>query len=307
MYVNTTFESDMPEIWGNWSVDSDIGKLRSVLMRRPGIEIENIADPETVSWKSVMDPEKARAEFDAIIEIFKSNGVTVFLIDEMGEDCPNGIYCRDQVLGSPEGVILARPGIKVRIPEIKYTARKLGQIGAPIIRTIHGNGIFDGACANWIDRETIIVGTGLRCNSSGFQQISDTLTAMDVKNIIRVDISRNQNHLDGFLGIADYDVAVTFPYITPSIIYDELLKRGFRIVEIPLFEEKINLACNFVALEPGKIVMPKGNPRTRDLLIKAGIEIIEVDMEELKKGGGAIHCMTANLCRDSIPVYSTKS
>jgi len=37
----------------------------------------------------------------------------------MGEDCPNGIYCRDQVLGTPEGMILAKSGIKVRIPENK--------------------------------------------------------------------------------------------------------------------------------------------------------------------------------------------
>ena len=37
-------------------------------------------------------------------------------------------------------------------------------------------------------------------------------------------------------------------------------------MEIPAFDEKINFAANSVALEPGKIVMPKGAPRTVELL-----------------------------------------
>jgi len=49
MFVNTSFEDDMLSNWGNWSVISDIGKLSSVLMRRPGTEIENITDPESIT------------------------------------------------------------------------------------------------------------------------------------------------------------------------------------------------------------------------------------------------------------------
>lgn len=99
---------------------------------------------------------------------------------------------------------------------------------------------------------------------------------------------------------------MTYPYITPDIIYEELEKRGFEFVEIPAFDEKINFAANSVALEPGKIVMPKGAPRTVELLNKKGIEVIELDLEEIKKGGGSVHCLTAFLKRDDIPVYEVK-
>lgn len=35
--VTHSFKEDMEAHWGfNWSVDSEIGKLRAVLMRRPG-------------------------------------------------------------------------------------------------------------------------------------------------------------------------------------------------------------------------------------------------------------------------------
>ena len=126
---------------------------------------------------------------------------------------------------------------------------------------------------------------------------------MGVKNIYHLSIARNQNHLDGFLAIADVNIAVTFPYITPNVIYDELLRRKFKIIEIPTFEEKTNLAANFVVLEPGKIVMPSGNPKTKALLENEGVEVIEVNVDEIKKGGGALHCITSFLKRDPIPIY----
>jgi N-dimethylarginine dimethylaminohydrolase len=63
-------------------------------------------------------------------------------------------------------------------------------------------------------------------------------------------------------------------------------------------EAKETLAINFVALEPGKIVMTKGNPRTQELLEESGINVITVDFDEILKGFGAIHCCTAFLKRD---------
>jgi N-dimethylarginine dimethylaminohydrolase len=298
-----TFKEDLKNLYGDWGVCSEIGKLRAVLMRRPGKEIDNIKDPISVSMAEKFDPDLVRKQHDNIADIYRQNGVQVYYVEDMDENCPNAMYCRDLVLGTPEGVIMSRPGISVRVPEVKYAAKQVMKIGIPIIKTVNGNGIFDGACITWIDSETVFFGTGTRCNESGFNQVSEELRNMGVKNIYHLSIARSQNHLDGFLAIADYDVAITFPAITPNIIYDELLRRGFRIIEIPTYEEKRNLAANFVALEPGKIVMPAGNPLTKKLLIDAGIEVIEVDVGEIRKGGGAVHCLTAFLKRDPIPVY----
>ncbi len=304
--TNKSFKDDLKELYGDWGVCSEIGKLKAVLMRRPGREIDNIKDPASVSMAEKFDPDLVRKQHDNVADIYRQNGVQVYYVEDMNENCPNAMYCRDLVLGTPEGVIMARPGITVRVPEVKYAAKQIMKIGVPIIKTVNGNGVFDGACVTWVDEETVFFGTGTRCNESGFNQVSEELMNMGVKNIYHLSIARNQNHLDGFLAIADIDVAVTFPAITPNIIYDELLRRNFRIVEIPTFEEKRNLAANFVALEPGKIVMPAGNPLTRKLLTDSGIEVIEADVSEIRKGGGALHCITAFLKRDPIPVYKVK-
>lgn len=302
-----TFYEDMRTVWGdNWSVTSEIGKLRAVVVHRPGREVDDIKDLEKTYVRDYIDGDKARWEHDNLIDVYRKNGVDVYYVEETDEECPNAMFCHDLVLGTPEGVIITRPGIEVRSKEVKYVAQTVSSIGVPIVRTINGSGIFDGACATWVDKETVFVGTGTRCNQEGLRQVSETFRSMGVKNIIELSIARNQNHLDGFLSIVDTHLAVTYPYITPNIIYEELEKRGFDFVEIPAFEEKINFAANSVALEPGKIIMPKGAPRTVELLQKKGVEVIELDLEEIKKGGGSVHCLTAFLKRDDIPVYEVK-
>ncbi len=55
-----------------------------------------------------------------------------------------------------------------------------------------------------------------------------------------------------------------------------------------------------MALEPGVVVMPAGNQRTQAAMEEAGIKVITVDVSEIMKGWGAIHCMTAFLRRDPI-------
>ncbi len=48
-------------------------------------------------------------------------------------------------------------------------------------------------------------------------------------------------------------------------------------------EAKEGLAINYVAIEPGLIVMPAGNPRSQDLLEHNGIKVIPLDFDEILK------------------------
>jgi arginine deiminase len=46
--------------------------------------------------------------------------------------------------------------------------------------------------------------------------------------------------------------------------------------------------------------MAAGFPETRDFLERNGIGVTEVEVSELRKGWGSLHCMTAVLKRESI-------
>jgi arginine deiminase len=76
---------------------------------------------------------------------------------------------------------------------------------------------------------------------------------------------------------------------------------GPEIDDIPPEPEASNgMAINIVPVAPGGGVMPAGNPQTRRLLEEHDVECHEADVSELKKGGGAVHCMTGVLKREAL-------
>ncbi|MDR3354109.1 MAG: hypothetical protein LBO21_03655 [Synergistaceae bacterium] len=92
-----------------------------------------------------------------------------------------------------------------------------------------------------------------------------------------------------------------FPWQVSYDLIKPVMDLGFEIIENPnVTEVKAGGAINFVALEPGKILIPAGNPNTKKLLEDAGVECIEVKLTEIAKAWGAIHCMSAFLKRDPI-------
>jgi arginine deiminase len=55
---------------------------------------------------------------------------------------------------------------------------------------------------------------------------------------------------------------------------------------------------NFVAFSPGVVLMPTGGDRLREQYEAAGVVCHTVEIDELIKAGGGIHCMTGFLKRD---------
>lgn len=299
----TTFEEDLQDYWGDWGVDSEFGKLRAVLMRRPGPEIEEV-DPTQARWLEPMDPQCARAQHDALADVYRQFGAKVHYIDKLPPEYPNALYTRDLVAMTPEGAIVARPAIGVRRGEARYAAEALATNGVPIVKTVSGTGTFEGADLMWIHRKAAIIGVGNRTNREGARQVAAELSRMGVEDIVEFQIPYGQAHIDGVCNIASRDVAVLFPWQTPFVVVEALKKYGYDIIEVDDIQEaKVGAATNFVALEPGRVVAAKDNPRTLEKLHSAGIEVTEVEINELRKGWGSLHCMTAFLKRDPVGAW----
>ena len=292
----STIIDDMRELWGDWGVCSEVDDLKAVLMRRPGKEIDNF-DWQAARFKAPIDPERFRAQHDALAQIYRDHGVTVHYIEEQREDRPNALFCRDLVLMTPEGAIVTRPAMEARRGEERYAAKKLADLGVPIIRTICGDATFEGAMVMWVDRHTAILACGVRTNKSGYEMVESELKRMGV-DVYPMQIPYGHAHIDGNLNLASHDVAMIHAAQVPYDICDMLKKKGYKLLECPARNEaKESFAINFVAIKPGLIVMPAGNPRSQELLEKNGIKVIPVEFDEIMKGFGAIHCCTAFLKR----------
>jgi N-dimethylarginine dimethylaminohydrolase len=291
----------MANAWGDWGSGSECGTLRSVLLRRPGPELDAITDFDAVQMRSDLKPEVARAQHDALASAYEAHDVAVHLVENGRMDKPNSFFLRDLMLMTPEGAIITRPASTVRAGEERFVAEALGRIGVPILMTVHGTGTFEGADVSWVNEDLCFLAEGLRTNEEGADQVERMLREIGVRDVIRVGLPYGAMHLDGLLNFADCDCAVVWTRRTPFKIVDTLKRRGFRILEVAdEVEAQQCLPMNFVALAPGKILMPAGGTVMQAVYERAGIECHTVEIGELIKAGGGIHCMTGFLKRDQL-------
>jgi len=299
--LETSMEDELKKYWGgDWGCDSEVGTLKAVLLRRPGKEIEKVKDPKECRWLDVMDAEKARTQHDSLAELYRSQGIKVQDVEKMREDRPNALFMRDSVLMTPQGAIIGRQAMACRRGEERYAAEALALLGVPILRTISGEGIFETACCLWVDSSTVIIGTGNRANKEVAQQVEQVLRSMGVESFLHLQIPYGYAHIDSIISFVAEKTAVIDPARLPWDVWTELEKRGFNLLEAPSSRETQELALNFVTLAPGSIVMASDFPETRKFLEDHGIKVSEIDISELRKGWGSLHCMTAILKRDPI-------
>jgi len=248
-----------------------------------------------------LHPDVARAQHDALAAAYRAEGVAVHYVEGYRPDKPNQLFCRDLMTMTPEGAILARPASTVRAGEERVLTETLGILGVPVLMSVHGSGTFEGADAMWASPDLCFVAEGLRTNRAGAEQVTWALQSIGV-TVERVVLPYGAMHLDGLLNFAAPDLAVIWPRRTPMNVVRLLQERGVRIMH--LLDEPTTHDClpgNFVAIAPHRIVMPTGAPRQRTIFEEAGVACIEVEVSELIKAGGGIHCMTAFLKRDEEP------
>ena len=294
-----TLRSDLGPIWAECGVPAEYGRLRSVLMHRPGPEIEEIADYRAALWLAPIDPGKAREQHDGLRAIYEAHGITVNLLGEANPEKPNSYFCRDVFCMTLDGAIISRMASASRAGEERVAAAALARLGVPIAATISGDGLYEGADVVIANEDLVFVGQGMRSNRSGAEQVADAFRRSGVPQVEIVQIPYGCGHIDGTLNVIDRDLALVMPTQLSYVVYETLRRNGFRIVDLPdMAEARGGMALNLVPLAPSVVVMPAGNPLTRAALERECVEVFEAEIDELMKGGGAVHCMTGVIHRD---------
>jgi arginine deiminase len=293
----SSLRQEMGDIWGPWGVASEWEPLQAVLLHRPGVEVEGLADPDAAQMLAPVDLAVMRREHDALSEAYRHAGVDVHYLEPSNTPPPNILFVRDLFFTTPEGAILARPASTVRAGEERYVAQRLAELGLPILRSVRGSGTFEGADALWVDEETVLLATGLRTNVEGAAQVESLLREVGVE-VVRVGLPYGVMHLLGVLNFADRDLAVAWPGRVPYQAVEAVRGRGYEVLWLPdEAEARQGMALNFVTLGPRHVLMPAGCPLTRATYEAAGISCQEVGIGELLKAAGGMGCLTGILSR----------
>ena len=283
---------ELGNLWGACGVNSEWAPLKAVLLHRPGAELAASADPNTVQMVETVDIEKAQQQHDALAQAYRDAGVTVHYVNPPTMPTPNQMFCADLMFMTPEGCILARPASDVRAGEERQVAAALARIGVPIVRTISGHGVFEGADAAWITPKKVMVGRGIRTNIEAINQMHTVLGEMGVE-LLAFDMPIGTMHLQGMVRFADHNLALAWPVRLAYAAVETLRAEGYRVEFLPDVSEAIhNAAFNFVTLGPRKILMAAGNPVTQQFYESLDIECVMVEVDELYKAAGSIGCLS---------------
>jgi N-dimethylarginine dimethylaminohydrolase len=292
-----SLRQEIGSVWGACGMSSEWSSLRAVLLHRPGPELEQVVDPDQAQMMAPLDLPRAQRQHDQLALAFREADVAVHYVEPVEAKLPNLMFVADLMLMTPEGAIVGRPASTVRAGEERLVARRLAELGIPILRSVSGAGTFEGADAAWLDADTVLLATGLRTNTEGAAQVTSLLREMGVE-AIPVGLPYGAMHLMGTLRFADQDLAVAWPGRVPYAAVEALRARGYRVLFLPDLEEvERGMALNIVTLGPRRLLMPGGNPNTRSFYEAAGIACVTVAVDELIKAAGGIGCLTGVLER----------
>ncbi len=319
-FFDADFKEEVEKTWGrSWGGQSSYAKLRAVVVHRPGPESAfGDIDPDFLNLPSGMpDLQRMQAQHDEFIRVLNENGVeTIPLMAEQpihgtyGIPLRSATFCHETLMVKG-GAIICRCAPAYKRGLEYYHSRTVGALGCPILHTVHSKGFFESSNAVWLDKKTLPLAISQRSNLEGVNQIASVVQAFGVEDVHIVHLPgplntrRSQTgggggafHLDMVFGVAAERLGVIYPQGVGYEFIDYLLhKKGFDLIEIP--EEEVNgTPSNFLVLEPGKLIMPAGNPVVTGELRKRGINVIEIDLSEFTKAGGGPTCMTIPLIRD---------
>lgn len=293
-----SLRQEIGQLWGACGVATEWSPLQAVLLHRPGPELDRLADPDAVQMLAPLDTGRVRQQHDALAQAYRDAGIAVHYVAPAETPPPNLMFVADLMFVTPEGAILGRPASTVRAGEERFIARRLVELGIPILRSVRGTGTFEGADASWVDPQTVLLATGLRTNAEGAAQVTSLLWEMGVE-VILVGLPYGVMHLMGELRFADRDLALVRPGRVPYAAVAALRERGYTVLFLPdEGEAGRGMALNFTTLGPRRILMAAGNPITQALYEAAGITCQTIEVDELLKAAGGIGCLTGILERE---------
>ena len=297
--VETTARTATDRRFGGHSMSAT---LRTVMVRRPAPPAHD-DDWRRFGYLHPVDVAQAEAEHAAFRQILAEEGVEVIAAGPDPDGELDAVFAYDPTFMTDGGAILTRMGKPARLAEADYAAQNYAELGIPILASIEEPGTFDGGDAFWLDEGTLAVGRSYRTNDAGIAQLQSILGGIGVK-VVRVDLPHWHGpseclHLMSMISPVRDDLAVVYLPLLAVPFVELLRQRNWEFVEVP-DEEFLSMACNVLALGPGRCLMLDQNPITRSRLEAAGCQVRTYQGNEVSRNReGGPTCLTRPIWRVS--------
>jgi N-dimethylarginine dimethylaminohydrolase len=282
-----------------WGFRNETDTLTDVLLG-PADHLRHMAT-SSLSRKTLRDQPAdirvAQAQHQELLAAYQHFGVRVHWHTAEPE-LPMQVYARDSSVMTSYGAIITAMANWWRRGENYAAIRTYERLGIPIYDMVTAR-TFEGGDFNVIEAGCVLIGCGgARTQEEGARQVEawfqkegwETRLAFIDEYYVHIDLM--------VVPIAKQLTAVCLTCTDPGIVA-WLKAKGHEIVDVP-FEDTMNLGCNFMSLGRDRVILPKSSRVLSQRLRARGFEVAEVDMSEISKTGGGIHCMAQALRRDPL-------
>lgn len=245
------------------------------IVRKP---CQNMVNGITSANLGKPDYHNALRQHASYVEALKRCGLQVTVLDA-NEAYPDSVFVEDTALITPKCAILANPGSELRNGEKAEIEIALKNF-FPELQYIVSPGFVDGGDVMMVG-DHFYIGLSKRTNKEGANQLITILkrhgltgSTVALKSVLHLKTGANYIENNNLLAFGEF------------LIKQEFGK--FNLIEIPAAE---SYAANSLWIN-GKVLVPKGFPKTLNAVKKAGYETIEVDVSEFRKLDGGLSCLS---------------
>ena len=273
------------------------GALRSVLLCKPDyyeicdfseVASQHIKEGFVVSRKAAFEQHK---EF---VEVFQQLGIDIkWQVAQPGH--PDQFATRDFGVNTAKGVLIGKFRYPDNAGDNELAVKDLQRLNVPMIGRVMQGSLEGGDCW-YLDKHTMVIGTGNRTTMEGIKEAEKILEPFDI-NVIPVQFEKKWNHLDMIFSVVAPKTVMLCPEALPDDFLKYLKKEKYEIINIPgkaVFAGTINL----LALGNEKVLSFKENKLGNEKLRAVGLEVYDPSLSQFLMGGSGPHCLSFELIRE---------
>jgi N-dimethylarginine dimethylaminohydrolase len=275
------------------------GKLRSVLLCKPTfyefMPVNETAKSHLEKGEK-LDRQRAFHEHQNLADAISETGAEIVWV-EPKKEMPYQVFTRDLGITTAQGALLGPFTFPMRRGEEDVAAPFIEQ-KVPVWKKIPSQDgvVFEGGDFMYMDDHTVALGIGARTTPKGAEIVKNYMAELEVE-VIPVTFHPRFCHIDMIFNVIAEKICVACVSALNADFLRRLKDGKWQIVETTP-DDVLTLLGNLFAVDVGVIISPVHNKRINSALRALGVKIIEVELEELLKGGGGPHCMTFPLLRD---------
>lgn len=296
------------------------GELKTVIVCCPSdLDVPDQQTATDVQWEKAVDQTKARANFENMVSAMEKAGVKVIDYSkylpraelQFHKQLINRVFVRDLACVFGNTIIPGKAGSSMRQPEYVHLHRLfqewfeshtfLNQANDHLKALEFGDVLV-------LNKDAVFINTGVRTSIDSILSVKEYLFNAGFSEIGIIDLPRRADtlHLDMNCNVAGTNILIAKSYmrLLPVHVHskdaaryemtaDFLSRHGFHIKWTSSIKHTV-ADINYLNLNPETLLISKqsnknifkSHPQLKQM------NLIEIDVTELEKGGGGIRCMT---------------